>query len=222
MDQYVLLLEAIGIFDHGIEKDFVEPRVDDLETIFPDSNSCQYTDYHLDYSQEIDLMLNGKKKHRYSRKSRFKNVLLQLLGERGHTPARVINIIIQNLKLKPKLKKSNIWNAVRKILKKQKIMGFYNKIPHIIARTTGCKPKGVTYDRVQHILQDFSDLHYQFNNHLANRWSRKYFPNLRFVALKLMAKHGIVFPYHVPLVRTVRKRKYLESLYAEFSYNVTV
>lgn len=46
---------------------------------------------------------------------------------------------------------------------------------------------------------------------------RKYFPNLRFVALKLLIKHGAVFDYDVPLLKTRRKLKVLEEAYSSLN-----
>lgn len=219
MDQYRFLLEEIGILDHGIPPDDIieippEPQFYVEEYNETSFNSCVDTDYHLDHDQEISHRLNCKKKHRYSRKARFKSVVLQLVGASGETPDNVVKIIHQNLK--PTVKSSKIWNRIWKLLKKNNFKGYYNRMPQLIKLTTGVKPMGVSYEAIQNILQDFDNFHYKFNNHLAEKWSRKYFPNLRFVALKLLSQHGITFPYKVPLVRTVRKKKYLESLYSEF------
>ena len=222
MDQYRLLLESIGVFDHGIPQDLISPpSPPPFEPSFNEStfNSCRDNDYHLDYDQEVSHKLNCKKKHRYSRKARFKFILLQLIGVSGDTPRSVVRLIQNNLKL-VKIKRSNIWNHVRMILKKNKLRVYYNRVPQLIKLTTGVKPVGVNYTKVQSILQDFDVFHYEFNNHLAEIWNRKYFPNLRFIALKLLAKHGITFPYKVTLVRTVRKKKYLEGLYSNFGNNV--
>jgi hypothetical protein len=181
------------------------------ESVF---NSCENNDYHLDYDQEISHYMNCKKKHRYSRKARFKSILCQLIGVSGDTPSKIIKIVRTHLK--PRTRRSSIWNQVRYALKRNNLSLFYNRIPLLIKLITGVKPDGVTYTAVQNILNDFNYFHYQFNNHLAYLWGRKYFPNLRFIALKLMQKHGITFPYKVPLVRTCRKKKYLEGLYAQF------
>jgi hypothetical protein len=43
--------------------------------------------------------------------------------------------------------------------------------------------------------------------------TRKYFPNLRYVALRLLVDHGAVFEYDVPLLKTKRKLKGLDELY---------
>jgi hypothetical protein len=216
MDPYRLLLESIGVFDHGIPCDIKPPATPPLALMVNDStfNSCVDSEFHLDYDQEISHYLNCKKKHRYSRKARFKSTLFQLIGVSGDTPSKIIKIVRNHLK--PSVRRSSLWNQVRHALKQNNLSLFYNRIPLLIKLTIGLKPRGVTYDAVQKILNDFNFFHYQFNNHLAERWSRKYFPNLRFIALKLMQKHGITFPYKVPLVRTCRKKKYLEGLYAQF------
>jgi len=216
MDPYRFLLEEIGIFDHNIPADIIVPPSPPPPELYNEStfNSCFNSEFHLDYEQEVSHRLNCKKKHRYSRKARFKHILLQLIGVAGDTPRSVVEIVHNGLK--PKVKSTKIWNRVRDILKKHKLRNYYNRVPQLIKLVTSKKPLGVEYAAVQAILEDFSDFHYQFNNHLAERWSRKYFPNLRFIALKLLLKHGITFPYKVPLVRTTRKKKYLEGLYSQF------
>jgi hypothetical protein len=46
---------------------------------------------------------------------------------------------------------------------------------------------------------------------------RKYFPNLRFVALKLIEKYGGKFNLKIPFIRTRRKFKILEKIINECS-----
>lgn len=43
--------------------------------------------------------------------------------------------------------------------------------------------------------------------------TRKYFPNLRYVALRLLVDHGAVFEYDIPLLKTKRKLKGMDELY---------
>ena len=59
--------------------------------------------------------------------------------------------------------------------------------------------------------------------------SRKYFPNLRYVALRLLVDHGAKFEYHVPLLKSLhmhlltplakRKLKGMDELYFSLKNN---
>jgi hypothetical protein len=49
--------------------------------------------------------------------------------------------------------------------------------------------------------------------------TRKYFPNLRYVALRLLVDHGAVFEYDVPLLKTKRKLKGMEEIYLSLKNN---
>lgn len=221
MDEYRYLLESIGIFDHNIPVDEKppspppsEPSSDDGEYAFWDVRDNLNSEYMLDYSQEIEYSLNCKKLHRYSRKDRFRFILYQLLGISGDIPKSVVTIVRRGLGKKTNT--STIWNQVRLLLKQNKLRKYYNRIPQLIRHVVHKSPTGITYSRVASILEDFSNFDYQFDNNLRFKWDRRYFPNLRFVALKLIAKYEISFPYHVTLVRTSRKKKYLEKLYEQF------
>jgi hypothetical protein len=168
----------------------------------------------MDYQQELDYAQNLKKIHRYDRKERFRYTLYQLVGASGTVPASLCKAIKEaNGK---RVRKSRVWNMIRNYLKRNKLRQHYNRIPQIISRIYKLKPLNLTGDIITNIFKDFHCFHYQFNNDLRFKWKRSYFPNLRFVALKLLEKYGVQFPYSVPLVRTLRKRKYLNNLYNDF------
>jgi len=233
MDPYRLLLEELGIKDHNIEPDEIEVKpwytqiedspceftCWDLPTDVPPDDYIQdeYFEeplFHLDYSQEQDFEMNCIKKHRYSRKDRFRLTLYQLLGMNGEVPHSVIKLVKRSLP--KKVKKNKIWNDIRAILKKHKLRRYYNRIPTLIKEISGLKPTGINSERINSILTYFFKFDFNFNEKFRREWSRKYFPNLRFIALKLVADVGIKYPYHVPLIRTTRKKKYLDNLFNEF------
>jgi Poxvirus Late Transcription Factor VLTF3 like len=228
MDPFRLLLEECGIFDHGIPSDEIIPIVG-VERLYLEDNGDFYTEqdefggfvfpkqpqYGLDYDQEIDFMLNYKRKHRYSRKLRFKFILYQLLGMSGDVPKSVTSLVRKELKIQKNIRKQRIWNDIRTILKKHKLRKYYNRISSIIKEITGLKAIEINSEKIQLILDKFFKFDYLFDSQYRSQWSRKYFPNLRFVALKLIVSSGITFPYNVPLMRTARKRKYLEKLFVD-------
>ena len=229
MDPFRLLLEEAGIFDHGIEPDEIivtpppSPKGfnDELYQFHHgwgahvlDNNEpgCMHP-FALDYKDEVTIF--WKKPHRYSRTDRFRFTLSQLMGCSSTTPPEILYSIKQQLK-QYTISKYKIWNQVRSILKLNGWRQYYNCIPSIIVYCTGLRP--TINCSVNVILNDFTKMHYQFNNGLANKWKRSYFLNLRFVALKLMYKHGMTYPYKVPFLRTLRKEKYLNGLFDQFNF----
>jgi len=220
MDVYRQMLEGIGIFDDRLidvtppPSSPPSPCPSCVDELFWDVRDNLGSEFHLDYDQEMNYAINCKKLHRYSRKDRFKFILFQLLGMAGDTPNHVLQLL--KLNLPPRIGKQKIWNEIRLVLKKNKLRKYYNRIPGLINQLTICHPIGINSEKIQSILLKFKDFDYQFNNHLRTRWDRHYFPNLRFIALKLIHQHGIKYPYRAPLVRTSRKKKYLEKLFAEF------
>lgn len=147
--------------------------------------------------------------HRYSRLERFETTLQQLMGEKGKVPDHVMTIVSWYVKESP-----DMWNAVRKVLKHFKWRLYYNRIPYIVHQLTQ-KPSvnwSRTYDQYQAIIADFQKLCYLFDQK-KELLQRKYFPNMRFIALKLLEKHGVTFEYPIPLTRTSRKLKDLEYIW---------
>jgi hypothetical protein len=65
------------------------------------------------------------------------------------------------------------------------------------------------------ILNDFQKIHYNFD--LKRNGAKKYFPNLRFVALTLIKKWGGRFRIKIPFIRTRRKLAPLEKIINECS-----
>lgn len=223
MDIYASLLEEFGIFDHGISPDIVPDPImisegvnDELYEFWDNYGpSDEEHPMVMDYQQEQEYSLNIKKIHRYDRKERFRYTLYQLIGASGNVPNSLCNDIKKFLG--KKIRKSKVWNQVRDYLKKNGQRQYYNRIPQIIGRVYKLKIKGLDSDVITKIFNDFHRFHYMFDNDLRYKWKRSYFPNLRFVALKLLDKYGAMFPYTVPLVRTIRKRKYLLTLYNDFN-----
>lgn len=228
MDVFAQMLHELGIFNHGIPPDdvIVEPVIavessydssyewwDWAPEVVQASNDID-APFALDYEQEQEFNRNCTKRHHYSRKGRFKFTLNQLIGVSGHIPKHLIDLV--KFKLGKKTRRSRIWNNIRKILKAHGLRKYYNRIPQFISTICHINPQGNMNAAIPAILLDFHCFDYQFDFELKKGWKREYFPNLRFVALKLLEKHGITFPYTIPIVRTVRKRKYLEDLYMDF------
>lgn len=136
--------------------------------------------------------------HRYNRFERFKNTLQELLGVRGTVPQSVLDLIPDQCD----------WEIIRKILKSNQLTRYYNQIPHIIFVKTGVQPVSFENRHLSFnaILEKFMEMTWKFDTlGLRKKYSRKYFPNLRFVALTLIEEFGGKFNITIPFIRTQRK-----------------
>ena len=96
-------------------------------------------------------------------------------------------------------------------------LGYYNRIGQIIWKMVRLKIDFVKKDRVLEMIVD------EFRLMQFTHETRKYFPNLRYVALRLLVDHGAVFEYDVPLLKSLhlhllttlakRKLKGMDELY---------
>lgn len=160
-----------------------------------------------DYKMEQELFL--KKIHRYSRLARFKVCLFNLLGERGTFPCHILTMVKSYLKPNSMDK----WNDTRKLLKHFKQQRYYDQIPSILKRLSygRCFP-ALNSEQFETLINDFKFLSDKFDR-TKKDYKRRYFPNIRFIVLKLLEFHGIKPNYPIPLVRTSRKMKSLQELW---------
>ena len=114
------------------------------------------------------------------------------------------------------LRASHIWASIQSILKKNGLRRYYNRIGQIIWRMTRLK---ITFENTR-ILERLVE---EFRQMKFTHGTRKYFPNLRYVALRLLVDHGAKFEYDVPLLKSMhlhlltllakRKLKGMDELY---------
>lgn len=106
-----------------------------------------------------------------------------------------------------------VWNSVRKILKANGWARYYDNIPSILEKIGyEYKIKCPSAYYVDEIINDFKKLSSGFKRNMGQR---KYMLNYRFIALKLMERHGVVFEYHIPKLQTARKFEEFENLWME-------
>jgi hypothetical protein len=163
-----------------------------------------------DYSFDKDRIGNCRQIHRYDRTKRFESILYQLIGHRGNVDLKDL-IYIRNQGVDPN--PNYIWNSIREILKRGKLQKYYNRIPSII-QMLGIKLKidvGKGSDLVYEIVRDFSQMQELFIS--TKPPDRKYFPNLRFIALRMLETYGATFEFNITRVRTRRKLKPLDDLW---------
>lgn len=208
-------MKPIRIDDDGIPL-FTNLQIDDYG--FPEH--WGYEKYRVIESREGNFVSDHsleherdfRKIHRYCRLSRFKTCLLNLLGERGKIPAHVT--IMVKTYLKPDSRDK--WNDTRRILKLYKQRRYYDNIPIILKQLNyGRLFKAITSEQLENIVNDFKCLSSRFEE---TKTARRYFPNIRFIVLKLLEHHGIEQNYPIPLARTSRKLKTLNQLWESLLY----
>jgi hypothetical protein len=110
------------------------------------------------------------------------------------------------------------WEEVRRVLKANGWSLYYNRIPVIIKRLQELECPVDGADRIERILAAFRTLDAVFPA-LKAELGRAYFPNLRYVALRLMEMFGVHTAFDVPYLRT---RKKVASVGAIFDRMVSI
>lgn len=197
-------------FDHDGTPCFTKRDVDDYG--MPEMYG--YTNYlvvdneqHYVYDYTMEHEADLRKIHRYDRVARFKATLLDILGERGNIPESVMGLIKTYLKTTSK----DPWNDCRKILKHYKQRSYYNKIPMIL-RNMKIKGFIVKGNLIEELVNEFRSISLKFEEY-RDLHDRSYFPNLRFIVIKLLEKHGVTSIYTIPKMRTDRKHRSLDQLW---------
>lgn len=108
-----------------------------------------------------------------------------------------------------------IWESVRKTLKQYKYKKYYDRIPCIIT-LLGYPGRIHMTDEILHkILRDFQDMSDTFEElKRGGMLDIKYFPNLRYIALKLMEKYNVQVDYYIPFIRVQKVYEKLEPIRA--------
>jgi hypothetical protein len=132
------------------------------------------------------------------------------MGCSGHVPAEVLKMM--DATILSQLPSEQVWDAVRAVLKAHNWRMYYNRIPVILAGLGLSQFKFGDTGKFQDILHDFESMDQIFDS-LKHELNRTYFPNLRFVAIKLMRRHGLSTSIPIPLARTSRKMQALEDTY---------
>lgn len=148
--------------------------------------------------------------HRYNRIERFNFTLSYLVGYKGTVPQKVLDACSD---VEPNHK--TIWNDIKIILKKNKWNIYYNRISLIINSLGLSITENMTNTIYEAILYDFLQMHNEFESSKKKKWNRRYFLNLKFVAMKLLDKYNIRFKVDIPLIKTQRKLKILNELWED-------
>lgn len=172
----------------------------------------------MDYAMEQERRGALRPIHHYDRIERFTSTLYQLIGCRGKVPVDIIDTINE---AEYNSDPAYIWDSIRDILKT--IPGgrkYYNRIPTILSML-GYKHKIDFQDQdyvIRDICLEFRKINAKYELIKSRFENRKYFPSMRFIAFKLLEKHGAHFQYRIPFVRTPRKQVLLEELWIQISF----
>jgi len=169
-----------------------------------------------DWKFEQERMGSVRPIHRYIRQKRFESTLYQLLGYRGHVPRELVDLLqILGFDKDPK----HIWESIRQFLKDNKFGNiYYNRIPTII-QMLGLNLRINIKDNsrfITDIIDEFRVANYKFEQLDIKP---KYFPNLRYIALKFLQKNGADFEFYIPLIRTKRKLAPLEEIWDKIIFS---
>lgn len=165
--------------------------------------------YALNWADEQQIDKRKRPVHRYCRKERFRFVLCQLLGCSGRISPKIFHHFI-NMEISH-IPNSLLWPFLRSELKKQG-WRIYNRIPGLVGELGRSKARMTNLVAYKEILDNFEKMHLVWPK-VKGEFNRKYFPNLRYVALKLMRKSGIEPVIDIPLTHTPIKQQTLDEIY---------
>lgn len=161
------------------------------------------THFVLDYEMEQERRLRPV--HRYNRSERFNYILGQLMGYRGELDDDTLDTII-SLAQEP-----YTWESIRTSMKNQNLAKFYNRIPYVLRYLRKDRLVQITDKQTyQKVVNDFKTIETAFNEN-KGYLGRKYFPSLRFIALKLLQRHGAVVD--IPLMRNKKTLEQMQDLW---------
>jgi len=148
-------------------------------------------------------------KHRYSRAARFRQVVRNLFGEsRIKVPDAIVILVRSYLKKDS----TNLYEEVRRIIKHMKMPHLYRAIPSIVYRAHQRRLLAPAEQDAQDLSAVLEEVYVRFRvfESLFERVEseRKYFPNLKYTALRILKGMGVVNSC-IPTLLTKSK---LESL----------
>lgn len=140
--------------------------------------------------------------HRYERLSRFRTILGQLQGIIGFVSKKsqvdledILFELPKDIGIYPPCL---VWKTISKVLKDNNYTRYKNRIPAILANIGLLNVQMVTRKNMLKIMSDFRQMERAFD-FVKKKFGRKYFPSLRYTALKLMEKYGEKVNIYIPL-----------------------
>lgn len=216
LSEYFMPYSVIGL-DHGVPVFSLRDinlyglpdlfGVNEYMVLDDPTESCPFV---LDYDGEHDRRGALRAIHRYDRFKRFELLIRKFLG--GNFSRIKNEELFLTVAVEVCWDRDLIWNSVRGILKSNGWSKYYDNIPSILNQIGyEYKIKCSSPYAIDEILNDFKKLAYGFT--VSAIGNRKYMINFRFIAIKLMERHGVVFEYHVPKLQTIRKFEEFEIVW---------
>jgi hypothetical protein len=164
------------------------------------------------YEQEVSWKRWHRPIHRYDRPYRIRRTLLHVIGYSGVCPPDLLAFLKQRLP-QDRLLSRSIYERVRGLLKAHRWVHMYASVPYII-KCLGGPRWNVTGEQYLKVYADALQLHRLFElfrsqNRLG---TRRRFPKMQYVVLRLLHRHGVVSPFFMPWARTYIKRRQLRIL----------
>ena len=190
-----------GIYFYEVRDDFSESRP-----------------FVLSYKDEQERRGALNPIHRYSELKRFELVLKKFLGGNYRCRGLKNQNMYDVIEMEMNKDRGQVWNSCRKLLKEYGWSKYYDNIPYILQRV-GYEYKIIFNGNIDDIMNDFQKIVWKFKKDGFK--GRKYLINYRFIALKLMERHGVVFEYYIPKLQTSRKIPEFEQVWQVFESYLT-
>jgi hypothetical protein len=210
-DEGVAVFTSVQIDDYGLPENhgFVDPYyvVESREFIGQPT-----------YEQGWQLKSELNNIHHYSRRIRFRTILGHLTGYIGFVTVKSNAMLDEVLESVTQFERDftppcMIWETLRKHLHEGRRQVFYNRIPAIAKKLKMIDRECIVTPKIWNsIIRDFDTMNEIFPR-VRHKLARKYFPNLRFTALKLLEAYKVELPIRIPQARTAVKVKSLTEDY---------
>lgn len=156
------------------------------------------------------LKINHNEKLRLSNRQRY--ILRKMTGRMNETCKRVEYENGLDIKHIPR---DQIWDHLKAILKEAKLPKYYNRIPAILGMANYNKGEcKIDYQTYNNILADFKKMHLIFPK-VKGKFLRSYFPSMRYMAHRLMIKHGVTTDLKVTTMKTPNNIAEVDKIYDE-------
>lgn len=204
--------DDVLVFSSEDVDDYGEPYLYGYENYLVIESSASSHPLQCDYTDSG--LTNARPIHRYKRLDRFTFTLTYLIGQKGAIPQHVLDAC-DGVSKDP----TKIWYEIKKILKKNKWSIYYNRISVIINHFGIPVTCNMTNSIYHTIINDFKQINSLFEQGRRKKWDRRYFLNLKFVAIKLLERYNVSFNVSIPLIKTKRKLKILNELWNDLLIN---
>jgi len=201
----------LAVFSSGQIDLYGEPDLEKYPQYIVIEGSPIYMQSYAEVSQAV-----LKKTHYYDRKSRFKSVLKQVLGQ-SRIKESEIEHIVAIVKTYVKKDDPDRYANTYKLLKHYNTPHLYKHIPTILHMAGKDKLYNQPNDLsviFESVLGDFINFQHKFNESLEHRNGRVYIPHMKYLAIRFLEKRGVIV--NIPKLKTKRKLKAYDDLFNKF------